>query len=117
MFSPLVDLEKNSDISSFALKENGLAPNWKEYAPREKWSDPYISVINGDFSKFPPTLIHSGTHDVLLDDSKRLKQKIEKAKGTCFLQLWENMGYGFEEVEMVKARQESALKMAEFFNM
>jgi len=38
--------------------------------------DPLISPVNGDFTDCPPTLIITGTSELLLDDSKRIENKL-----------------------------------------
>ena len=122
LYSPAVDLEKKGD-TLFTLEgrspklsyEKSLEPNCVAYAPREKWSDPYISVINGYFSDFPPTTVHTGTRDALLSDSVRLHRAIEDVGGICNLQAWEGMWHDFQELDMLESKQ-SSKKIAEFFN-
>lgn len=53
--------------------------------PTEDFSQPKYSPLYGDFSDFPPTLIQVGRNEVLLDDSKSLASRMEKAG--CFVKL------------------------------
>lgn len=63
---------------------------------------PEISPIYGDFIGFPPTLIHCGTHEILLSDSERLEKAMLRDGVHVRLVRWEGMchvfqAFGFEE--------------------
>jgi phosphinothricin tripeptide acetyl hydrolase len=49
------------------------------YLDGESPSNPYVSPILGDMKGLPPVLIQTGTHDLLMQDSKALEQKLEEA--------------------------------------
>ncbi|PPF38024.1 alpha/beta hydrolase fold domain-containing protein [Rathayibacter sp. AY1A3] len=57
---------------------------------------PYISPLFGDYDdSFPPTIITSGTRDMLLSDAVRLHRKLVKAGVTTELHVWEGAPHGF----------------------
>lgn len=49
---------------------------------------PYASPLYGDFSGFPPMLIHASTDEVLRDDSVRLAERARAAGVSVELRLW-----------------------------
>ena len=57
---------------------------------------PYISPLFGEFDdSFPPTIITSGTRDMLLSDSVRLHRKLVNAGVKTELHVWEGAPHGF----------------------
>lgn len=83
--SPAVDLTEGSD----SLETNwfgDLVPSVKFteraqlYSGGHDLSDPHLSPIFGDVSVFPPTILISGTRDVLLSDTVRLHRAL-RAEG------------------------------------
>ncbi len=69
---------------------------------RKRLLSPEISPVYGDFSGFPPTLIHCGTHEILLSDSERLETAMKRDGVDVRLVRWEGMchvfqAFGFEE--------------------
>lgn len=57
---------------------------------------PYISPLFGEYDdKFPPTIITSGTRDMLLSDSVRLHRKLIDAGVKTELHIWEGVPHGF----------------------
>jgi monoterpene epsilon-lactone hydrolase len=54
--------------------------------------DPYVSPVYGDFSKgFPPTLLTSGTRDLLLSPTVMMHRALQKGGVKAELQVWEAM--------------------------
>lgn len=62
----------------------------KYYADNDP-TNPLISPLFADFKGFPPTIIHVGTNEILLEDSIRVAQKMELANVTVELDIWNNM--------------------------
>ena len=57
---------------------------------------PYISPLFGDYDdSFPPTIITSGTRDMLLSDAVRLHRKLVNAGVETELHVWEGAPHGF----------------------
>jgi epsilon-lactone hydrolase len=55
-----------------------------------------VSPIYGDFTKgYPPTLLASGTRDVLLSDTVRLHRALRRAGITAELHVLEAAPHGF----------------------
>jgi epsilon-lactone hydrolase len=60
------------------------------YAGGHDLRDPYVSPVFGDFSRgFPPTLLASGTRDILLSDTVRLHRALRAANIPAELHVFE----------------------------
>ncbi|MFC3174120.1 alpha/beta hydrolase [Novosphingobium bradum] len=81
-------------------------------------NDPVLSPIEHPeiLSKFPPTLIVSGTRDIGLSPSLNLHAKLVDAGATAELHVWEAMTHcGFTEPDVPESRQAWKV-MAQFFD-
>ncbi|MEM9201349.1 MAG: alpha/beta hydrolase [Actinomycetota bacterium] len=58
--------------------------------------DPLVSPIHADFSGFPPTLITTGTRDLLLSDCLRIATGMEADGVEVTVRVWEGMWHVFE---------------------
>jgi len=63
------------------------------YAHGHDMTDPMISPLNGDLHGFPPTILMSGTRDVLLSDTVRTHQKLLKSGVQAELLVFEAMSH------------------------
>jgi acetyl esterase/lipase len=61
------------------LKLPLLQANFDLYAGGEVVSNPILSPVNGDLKGFPPTILISGTRDLLLSDTVRMHRALRKA--------------------------------------
>lgn len=89
---------KNADlfISEDLMLEN-MAGAYANIAADQK--NPYVSPVYGNFSKgFPPTLIQVGTKEILLSDSVRLYQALDKADIPVKLDVYEGMPHVFQSI-------------------
>ena len=97
LFSPWTDMtcsshsyETNRDTDPILTKEYVLSAAKAYVGGLGELSDAAFSPINGDFKGFPPVYIMAGKNEILLDDSRRLKECIEKADGTVSLDIEKN---------------------------
>lgn len=102
LHSPSTDLTAAGDtFTTLALYDPGLEKvdtlyRISQYAEPADQKNPYASPAYGDFTKgYPPTLIQTGTREMLLSDSVRLYQSIETAGGEAVLDLYEGMPHVF----------------------
>jgi acetyl esterase/lipase len=58
--------------------------------------NPLVSPVFADASGLPPTLIQVGDHEILLSDSTRMVENIQKAGGEVQLELWPDMWHVFQ---------------------
>lgn len=97
LLSPWTDLTMSGDsMKTKAGADSLIDPHLidvfaQKYIGKMDATDPMISPLFGDFKGFPPTLIHVGGAEVLLDDSTRLAQRMNKAGVTVELEVWEDM--------------------------
>jgi acetyl esterase/lipase len=97
LLSPWTDLTLSGDsIKSKADVDALIAPNLldvfaQKYIGDMDPKDPMISPLFADFKGFPPTFIHVGGFELLLDDSTRLAAKMNKAGVQVELEVWEGM--------------------------
>jgi acetyl esterase/lipase len=95
--SPCVDLTKtgdsyyaNEDVDGQLSSYDGLwGKMLRAYAGNRDLKDPLVSPIHGDFSGFPPTLLISGTRDLLLSDTVRAHRKLRQAGVNAELHVFE----------------------------
>jgi epsilon-lactone hydrolase len=86
------------------------------YAGGHDLRDPYVSPVYGDFSKgFPPTLLASGTRDVLLSDTVRTHRALRAAGVYAELHVLEAAPHGFFH-GMAPEDEELAREIRRFIN-
>ncbi len=96
LISPWIDLEcKNKSHVENQKKDPMLSQSILKKTARlytdKDLSNPLISPINSKFSGISPILIQTGEHEVLVDDSKILSKKLNKAGATVQLEIWAEM--------------------------
>ena len=65
------------------------------YAGGHDLADPRLSPIHADYTPgFPPTILTTGTRDLLLSDTVRLHRKLRRAGIAAELHVWEAMCHG-----------------------
>jgi acetyl esterase/lipase len=55
--------------------------------------DPLLSPVYGDLKGFPPTILTSGTRDLLLSNTVRVHRKLRQAGVEATLQVYEGMSH------------------------
>ncbi|MEO9102662.1 MAG: alpha/beta hydrolase fold domain-containing protein, partial [Burkholderiaceae bacterium] len=63
------------------------------YAHGHDLKDPLISPVYGDMSGFPPTILTSGTRDLLLSNTVRVHRKLRNLGIESFLQVYEGQSH------------------------
>jgi len=74
------------------------------YAPPERYLDPGVSPLFGDFSGLPPLLFQVGSLEVLLDESTRAAARAHAAGVEVEVQIWESLGHVFQALPLPQAR-------------
>ena len=96
LISPWIDLEckNNSHLENQEkdpmLSQSILKKTARLYTNKDL-SSPLISPVNNEFSGISPVLIQVGEHEILIDDSKILAQKLKTANARVQLEIWEEM--------------------------
>jgi len=63
------------------------------YAGEAGFSDPLVSPVHGDFAGFPPTILTTGTRDILLSDTVRVYRRMRAAGVEARLEAHEAMSH------------------------
>ena len=112
LLSPWVDLSLQS-WSVVAASIAGTTPYTMQslaliaqlYLNGRMATDPLASPLFGDFTDFPPTLIHASTADILYDDAVRLADRIRQHNGDLTLRLWSDETHVWERLENEPAKR------------
>jgi len=103
----------NRDPSLF-MTDGDLVAMADSYRGDTPASDPLISQIHADFDGFPPTLITTGTRDLLLSDCVRVAHAMGQANVDVTLRVWEGMWHVFEFYREFPEARESMREVSEF---
>lgn len=77
-----------------------------QYGGREELDDPYISPVYAKFdSRFPPTLIHVGTREVLFDDALMLESRMIAAGVEVRLDVFPGMWHVYHVFNLPESRE------------
>jgi acetyl esterase/lipase len=71
---------------------------------------PLISPIHADLKGFPPLLIHVGTDEMLLDDSKRLADRAKQAGVDVNLYIYDQMWHAWHLFYRLMPEAKNAVK-------
>jgi len=100
MITPAVDLTERGDSHQTnlgldpMLRGSGM-PAFSLYAGGRDLTDPYVSPLYGDFAAgFPPSILTTGTRDLLLSDTVRMHRALRKAGIPADLHVTEAAGHG-----------------------
>jgi epsilon-lactone hydrolase len=75
---------------------------------------PLISPLYADLSGLPPVLIHVGTSEMLLSDSRRMAKALKRAGVDCALKEWEDMFHVFHSVISLPEARQANQELASF---
>lgn len=112
LLSPWVDVSLQS-WSVVAASLTGTASTTMEalglmahlYLQGRTATDPVASPIFGDFSGFPPMLIHASKGDILYDDAVRLADVMRDAGGDLTVRLWTAEAHVWEQTSTARAKE------------
>lgn len=97
--TPAVDLTEAGDslhanLGLDPVLERSGGPVFQLYAGGQSLDHPYLSPLNGDLSGFPPTILTTGTRDLLLSDTVRMHMALRAAGVDADLHVVEAAGHG-----------------------
>jgi acetyl esterase/lipase len=122
VMSPWADLTLSSESfqthrgldPTFAADNDGVSEA-EAYGGGRDLTEPLISPVYAEnWTKFPPTLITTGTRDLLMSDSARLSTVLRRAGVEVSLNLWEGMWHVFEYYPEIPEGQQSLEEIARF---
>jgi len=121
LLSPWCDLEHSGDSEQ---SNNGRDPTltleYVEnaahlYAGKHSRKDWKVSPLNANFdSRFPPTIITTGTRDLLMSQCVRLSARLRKAEIKVDLRVWEEMWHVFEFYPQIPEGHQSLSDICQF---
>ncbi len=100
LMTPAADLTESGDSHQVNLGLDPLIPGrargqFELYAGGQDLSHPYLSPLNGDFTRgFPPAILTTGTRDMLLSDTVLLHRALRRAGVPADLHVVEAGGHG-----------------------
>jgi len=87
------------------------------YHGTESPDNPLISPLYGEFAGLPPTLIQVSDTEVLLDDARRLAERLEQAGVKVKLDIWKNQPHVWHLLARWVPESRSAIReMSEFIS-
>ncbi|MBL0394593.1 alpha/beta hydrolase [Ramlibacter monticola] len=87
------------------------------YANGHDLKDPLISPVYGDMGGFPPTILTSGTRDLLLSNTVRVHRKLRNLGIESFLQVYEGQSHAhYGRDDRIPEVREAFGEIAYFFN-
>ena len=99
--TPWADLAGESDSYRTNAGVDGVLPFYdgvlggaaRLYAGPAGLHDPLVSPVHGDFAGFPPSLLTTGTRDILLSDTVRVYRAMRKAAVEARIEIYEAMSH------------------------
>ncbi|MBI1736817.1 MAG: alpha/beta hydrolase [Candidatus Rokubacteria bacterium] len=76
---------------------------------------PYASPVLADFHGLPPVLFHVGSIELLLDDARRVHEKILRAGGASRLEVFDGLFHSWHMMDGVVPEARAALERAAAF--
>ncbi len=123
--TPMSDVTKVGDtFSTNAMLDNVLvSPDGfcdaaaKFYAHGHDLADPMLSPVYGDMHGFPPTILTSGTRDLLLSNTVRVHRKLRQAGVEASLQVYEGQSHAqYGRDDTAPETKEAFEEIAGFFD-
>jgi acetyl esterase/lipase len=123
--TPMSDVTKVGDtfVTNAMLDNVLVSPDGfcdaatKVYANGHDLKDPLLSPVYGDMKGFPPTILTSGTRDLLLSNTVRVHRKLRQAGVEAMLQVFEGQSHAhYYRDDTAPETKEAFGEIAAFFN-
>lgn len=108
----MVGLDPLGDRAGGSVIEGAVAL----YAGDTDTSDPLISPVFGDLNGFPPTILISGTRDLLLSDTVRMHRALRSAGVTADLHVYDGQAHADYMQNLLRPVPEAADAQQELFD-
>jgi acetyl esterase/lipase len=87
------------------------------YANGHDLKDPLLSPVYGDMHGFPPTILTTGTRDLLLSNTVRVHRKLRQAGVVAELQVYEGQSHAqYMRAADAPETKEAFEEIAKFFD-
>jgi len=120
-FSPWADLAgtgesvRANDGRCAMFHPNNLKDFAAAYLGKASPLDPLASPVFANLSGLPPLLLQVGSTELLLDDSRRVHEKIQLAGGTSRLEIFDGVFHGWQMLTGMMPEAHAALRQAAAF--
>ena len=123
--TPMSDVTKVGDtfVTNAMLDNVLVSPDGfcdaatKVYANGHDLKDPLLSPVYGDMKGFPPTILTSGTRDLLLSNTVRVHRKLRQAGVEAMLQVFEGQSHAhYYRDDTAPETKEAFEEIAAFFD-
>jgi monoterpene epsilon-lactone hydrolase len=99
--TPMADVTKvgdsfytNAMVDNVLVSPDGVCDAAaRYYANGHDMADPMLSPVYGDMHGFPPTILTTGTRDLLLSNTVRVHRKLRQAGVEAYLQVFEGQSH------------------------
>ncbi len=99
--TPATDLKNKTDtwytlegLDPLGKRDGLIQGTFDLYAGGEDLANPLLSPVNGDLEGFPPTILISGTRDLLLSDTVRMHRALRSAGVEADLHVYDGQTHG-----------------------
>ncbi len=75
---------------------------------------PWASPVHADYQGLPPLLIQVGSHELLLDDARRVTEKARAAGVVVELEVWRRMPHVFQGIGWLPESRQALTQIAQF---
>jgi monoterpene epsilon-lactone hydrolase len=108
----------NDMIDNVLVSRDGICTAAAQYyAAGHAMNDPLISPIYGDLTGFPPTILISGTRDLLLSNTVRVHRKLRQAGVEAALHVFEGQSHGhYVRDDSAPETKEAFAEISDFFD-
>lgn len=115
LFSPWTDMTGNSSSYKEHEEDDPVVSydyvmtcrhayiHGSEQMTETSYANPIYSPLYGSFDNFPPTYIQAGRHEVLLDDSRRLLERLKTSGVRSELKIFEDGWHVFQQMPIPMA--------------
>lgn len=119
--SPWADLARTGESNLVSegddpiLRSDRLRENARMYCGGEGMENPLVSPVYGEYDEdFPPTLIHVGAKEILLEDSIRLERRMRAQGAPVSIEKYEGMWHVFH-LFRVPESADAMQRISQFF--
>lgn len=123
--TPMSDVTKTGDsfytnekVDNVLVSRNGFCDAATVvYAHGHDLKDPLLSPVYGDMHDFPPTILTTGTRDLLLSNTVRVHRKLREAGVEAQLEVFEGMSHAqYQMDDRVPETREAFGEITQFFD-
>ncbi len=122
--TPMSDVTKTGDtfytnekVDNVLVSRDGFCDAaTKVYAQGHDLADPLLSPVYGDMHGFPPTILTTGTRDLLLSNTVRVHRKLRRAGVPADLEVFEGESHAqYQFDDRVPEAKEAFTEIGDFF--